>query len=114
MELYIMVNIPAVWCKITFEFQLVTLPKGMPVRDVYLMGVNINSLIWGMSPHYYQCAPYDATISCPCGGQPYQDNTTTPNSRKQDHEDVFKTRMTVKNINSKQIIKWSDLISVFR
>ena len=56
------------------NFQQVTLPKGMPVRDIYLMGVNVDLLIWGMS-HYCQVAPpSDATISSPHGGQPYQDN----------------------------------------
>ena len=79
------------------------------------MGVNFNSLIWGVSPRYYQCStPSDATISSHCGGQPYQDNTATPNPRIQDHEDVFKATMTVKNIYLNQIIKWFDLISVCR
>ena len=62
-----MVNIPAVWCKVTFKFQLVTLPKGMPAGDVYLMGVNvINSLIWGMSPpHYYMATQVMQPLAVP-------------------------------------------------
>ena len=79
-----------------------TLPKGMPVRDVYLMGVNvINSFIWGdESPSLSYGTHSDATISSPYGGQPYHDNTATPNSRIQSYEGVTKTPMTFKNINS--------------
>ena len=35
---------------------MVTWPNGMPVRDVYQKGVNINSLIWGRSPNYHHVA----------------------------------------------------------
>ena len=99
--------------QIKFKFQWVTLPKGMPVRNVHLMGVNVNSLIWGMSPHYYHVAP-SVMQWLAVAVEANQDNTSTPNRRIQEHEDASKTPMTVKHNSSNQIIKWFELISVCR
>ena len=58
------------------------------------MGVNVNSVIWGMSPHYYHVAP---PVMQPLA-VPVKAKITQQPPTIQDREDVVKNSVGVKTL----------------